>query len=149
MTEVLTLHDACVAADALAETVRQEGQDSALSVLEDALRAFDESGHPIESLLPHGDAQLGAALARRKSGQAFWAVYADVIRHSLCKKNSELQKLAKAGLSGSAGAIVPALITGLGLPPAALGIAVPLAAIVASLGVDAFCQWTIRSNSSR
>jgi hypothetical protein len=142
MTEELTLQDARVAADALAETVRQEGQGPALSVLEDALRTFDEGGYPIESLLPHGSAKLGAALAERKSGRDFWAVYADVIRGSLCKKNSELQKLAKAGLSGSAGAIVPALITGLGLPPAALGIAVPLAAIIAALGIDAFCQWT-------
>jgi len=146
--EPRTVSDAAVLADALAEKVRREGEEPAFATLESALHAFDAQGYSIESLLPSGaDARLGAALAVVKSGKSFWSAYSEVIRETLCKKDSELQKLSKAGLSGSAGALVPILLTGLGLPVAAISVVVPIAAIIAALGVDAFCRWSTQGET--
>src|SRR5688572_23376030 len=70
-------------------------------------------------------------LARRtRDGQSFWDVYAQVLRENLCKPDGELYKLVKAGLHTSTGAIITAVMTGLGLPFAAIGIVVPIAAIL-------------------
>ena len=137
------LSDAAKIADALAKQVQLAGEEPALAALETALHDLNDQGYPIEILRPVGmDARLGAALAQAKSGKSFWAAYSEVIRETLCKENSELQKLAKAGLSGSAGALVPVLLAGLALPVAVVSIVVPMAAIIAALGIDAFCQWS-------
>jgi hypothetical protein len=65
-----------------------------------------------------------------------------VIRDALCKPDGDLGKLVHAGLSGSTSAIVTTIMLSLALPAAAISIVAPIAAIIASLGVNAFCEWS-------
>ena len=134
--------DAARRVDDIAEQVRVNGLAPAYAELERALEAFTDAGYPIESILPADAAPLGFSLRRARDGKSFWEIYAGAIRGELCKENGELRTLAKAGLSGSTGAILTAVIGGLGLPAAAFGVAVPIAAILAAKGVDAFCEFT-------
>jgi hypothetical protein len=137
----LTFEEAERAAGDLAEQVKQKGLAPAFAELENALLQFGEAGNPIDTIVP-ASAKLGFSLTRARDGKSFWDVYSEVVREELCKKDGELQKLVKAGLSGSTGAILTAVMTGLGLPGVALAIAIPIAAILAAKGVDAFCRFT-------
>jgi hypothetical protein len=138
----LTEWEARSAAEALAERVQIEGVDAAMGELDRALEEFRDSGHSIESILPPDDGKLGFSLVRARDGKSFWAIYAEVLRNRLCKTDGEFGKLARAGLSGSAGAIATAILTALSFPSAAFAVVVPMAAIVASGGIDAFCKFT-------
>ncbi len=138
-----TFEEAERAASEIADRVREHGLEPALAELDNALKQFSDAGYPIESLVnSRGDSRLGMSLTRARDGKSFWTVYSEVIREELCKKDGELPKLVKAGLSGSTGALLTALMTGLALPGAAMAIMVPIAAILAAKGVDAFCRFT-------
>jgi hypothetical protein len=139
----MSFEEAERAAAKIADDIKAGDLSAAFGELEKALEQFSEAGYPIDTILPAGaKPQLGFSLTRARDGKSFWSVYSDVVREELCKTDGELQKLAKAGLSGSTGAILTVLMTGLGLPGAALAIAVPIAAILAAKGVDAFCRFT-------
>lgn len=148
MESQITLEEAARAAESIAEQVKQQGLEPAFTEIEKALLQFSDSGYPIDAIIPAGaEPQLGFSLTRAKDGKSFWSVYSEVVREELCKTDGELQKLVKAGLSGSTGAIVTAVMIGLGLPGAALAIAIPIAAILAAKGVDAFCRFTAEGQS--
>jgi hypothetical protein len=134
--------DAARKADEIAEQVRAAGLDPAYAELERALQGFTAAGYPLESILPADARAVGFSLRRASDGKSFWEVYATTIRAELCKPDGELHSLTKAGLSGSASAILTALVSGLGLPVAAVGIAIPIAGILAAKGVDAFCEFS-------
>jgi len=107
----------------------------------EALRSFEEEGYPLEVIIPSSDAQLGFSL-RRVDGKSFFSIYAGLIRKTLCTADGEFNKLVKSSLNTSVGAILPAIVTTLGIPAVALGIMIPIAVIIANTGVDAFCEWT-------
>jgi hypothetical protein len=145
----LTFEEAERAVADIAEHVKQKGLAPAFAEFEKALRHFSEAGYPIDAIVPTGaEPQLGFSLARARDGKSFWNVYAQIVREDLCKTNGELRRLVDTGLSGSAGAILTAVMTGLGLPGAALAIAVPIAAILAASGVEAFCQFSSAGHSN-
>ena len=130
-------------ANKLKEQVRHRGLDPAFDSLDKALSEFRDAGYPIDALVPaDAEPRLGFSLTRASDGKSFWQVYKEVVREELCKEDGELQRLVKAGLAGSTGALITAIMTGLALPGAAFGIAVPIAGILAAKGVDAFCQFT-------
>jgi hypothetical protein len=128
--------------ESLAREISERGFEPAFDALERGLDRLTEAGFPPEMLLPTGQERRGVALSRSKDGRSFWAVYADVVRDELCRSGGQLQRLIKAGLSRSATAILTTVMIGLGLPAIAVGIAVPIAAILAAEGVDAFCRVT-------
>jgi hypothetical protein len=139
----LTFAEAEHATAEISELIKRQGIEPALTELEKALKQFSDAGYPIDAIMPVDvEPSLSFSLTRASDGKSFWSVYAEVVREELCKEDGEMQKLVKAGLSGSTGAILTAVMTGLGLPGAALTIAVPIAAILAAKGVEAFCRFT-------
>lgn len=126
----------------LAREISERGFDPAYDALERGLDRLTEAGFPPEMLLPTGQERRGVALSRSKDGKSFWTVYAEVVRDELCRSGGQLHRLIKAGLSRSATAILTTVMIGLGLPAVAIGIAVPIAAILAAEGVDVFCRVT-------
>jgi hypothetical protein len=139
----LTFEEAEHAVGDIAEQIKQRGLAPAFAEFEKALQQFSEAGYPIDAIIPaSAEPQLGFSLTRASDGKSFWDVYAEVVREELCKADGELQNMVKAGLSGSTGAILTTVMTGLGLPGAALAIAIPIAAILAAKGIDAFCRFT-------
>jgi hypothetical protein len=136
-------------ADQLAETMKREDSlTPAFQAIESELQRVRDSGLPMQSLLPPGERMLGFA-RKAKSGESFWDVYAGIIRKKLCAKNSKLRKLADSGVTLSAGAIVAVLATALALPVVAVGLISPMAALIARLGIDAFCEYSKPSHGSR
>ena len=130
-------------ADELAAAIQHaQSLDPAYAVIEQSLARVRESGLPVESLLPAGERRLGFSLKRAKSGKSFWENYADVVRKKLCTKNSKLRTLADSGATLSAGALVGVVAAALALPAVAIGIATGIAAIIATSGIDAFCEYT-------
>jgi hypothetical protein len=108
--------------------------------LENAVHAFEDAGYPIDAIIPQGaDARLGFAL-RSADGKTFFQVYSKLIRKSLCSPRGEFNKLIKSGLKVSAGAVLPAIVTALGIPTVALAVIVPVSVIIAKTGLDAFCE---------
>jgi hypothetical protein len=99
-------------------------------------------GYPLESVIPQGEeAGLGFSL-QSADGRTFFQIYSKLIRKSLCAPDGEFNKLIKSGLNTSVGAVLTAIVTSLGIPIVALGIMVPIAAVIANTGVDAFCTLT-------
>src|SRR5579864_9308436 len=110
----LTTLTAEQAAAKLSNQIKEHGLDVAFSQLEVAIGQYTEAGYPIDALMPSSPGPaLGFSLKRAKDGKSFWEVYAQVIREELCTNNGEFHKLAKAGLSGSAGSVLTAVMTGL------------------------------------
>jgi hypothetical protein len=142
MDREMTREEAERAADRLAREIQASGGslDCAFMELEKGLAAFKMSGLPIESLLPTGEHGLGFRIRNKKSGKSFWETYSKLIRKSLCSKRGELSKAVKAGAASTAGSLVSWIIVSLGLPPEALVVAVPIAGIISTTGVDAFCE---------
>jgi hypothetical protein len=115
----------------------------AYTAFEVAIEKVRQSGLPIEALLPAGDRGLGFSAKNIKDGQSFWAIYGKVVRKKLCAKNSKLRTHVQTGIHITAGSIVGFVASALGLRPAIAGaIIAPVAAIVATMGIDAFCEYT-------
>lgn len=138
-------------ADELASEIREQGGsfEPAYRALEAGIEQVRQSGLPLESVLLQGEPGLGFAAADVRDGESFWHVYAKVVRKKLCARDSKLRRLAESGVQLSAGGLVGVVMTSLMLPPVAIGIAAPLAAIIASLGIDAFCEYTKTSHATR
>lgn len=132
-------------AENLAQEIRQKGGDlsPAYESIEAAIQSFEDLGYSAESLLPADSEEgLGFALEEVRTGKGFWNIYGRVIRDALCQPDGDLSKLVKTGLSGSTASLVTTLMVSLALPAAAISFAAPIAAIIAVLGVDAFCEWS-------
>jgi hypothetical protein len=123
----------------LNEAVGQSGMHTAYAGLENALKQFENDGYPIESIVPGGQSGGLNFSGKSMNGNAFFDVYAKLIRKSLCAKDGEFNKLIKSGLSSSVGAVLTAIVTALGIPLVALGVMVPIAVILTHTGLEAFC----------
>lgn len=121
----------------------------AYKALESGFVQFQQSGLPLESLIPAGEHGLGFTAQHTKDGRSFWEIYGKIVRKKLCSKNSKLHSLAQNGAQISAGALVGIIMGALALPAAAIGIAAPIAGIIAGLGIDAFCEYTEPANVAR
>jgi hypothetical protein len=133
-----------IRANKIASEIKEANGD-----LSSAYRQFElekeeiEKYMPIEAIIPVSEGpSLGMALKTVQDGESFWSVYSQAIKKKLCHPDGKLQRLAKLGLSTSAGAIVTSIISTLALPPTALGIAVPIAAILVTTGLEAYCEWS-------
>jgi len=135
-------------AEQVATQIRQQGGslDPAYKALEAGIAQFQQSGLPLESLIPAGERGLGFAARHAKDGKSFWEIYGKVVRNKLCTKNSKLHTLAQSGTQLSAASLVGFVMGALALPAAAIGIAAAIAGIIASLGIDAFCEYTKPAN---
>jgi len=153
MTETATAqHDAAEQlAEQVAVQIKQEGGSlaPAYKAFEAGLAQFQQSGLPLESLIPAGERGLGFAARHTKNGKSFWGVYGRVVRNKLCAKNSKLHVLAQSGTQLSAASLVGIVMGALALPAVAIGIAAAIAGIIASLGIDAFCEYTKPANATR
>ncbi len=130
-------------ADDLARVIGRRGEQAALRELDRALAEYRETGFPLDAIVPaQAEQQVGFSLRRAKDGKSFWSIYGRILRDELCKPGGDLHKLATAGIQTSAGAILGVLVSALGPPGAAIGVLVPIAALIASRGVDAFCEFT-------
>jgi hypothetical protein len=125
----------------LHQTVGQTSLDTAYTELQQAIRAFEQEGYPLESIIPGQADGQGFALARA-DGRSFFDIYARLIRNNLCGNDGQFNKLVKSGVNTSVGAILTAIVTTLGIPTVAFGIMIPIAVIIANTGIDAFCEWT-------
>jgi hypothetical protein len=130
--------------DTLAQQIRDEGLTTAFASFDEAIAAFEKEGFYISTILPSDAVRaLGAATphGQRVDGRTFWSVYREVVCDALCNERSDLNKSVKAAVQGSTSALVTTVLAGLGLPLAALGIAVTVSGILVALGVDAFCRY--------
>jgi hypothetical protein len=137
-----TMDQAIQTAIKLHANLGQDGVASAYVELEKAIHAFEDEGYPLESIIPQGgDSGLGFSL-KRADGKTFFEIYSGLIRKSLCTADGEFNKLIKSGLNSSVGAILTVIVTSLGIPIVALGIMIPIAVIIATTGIDTFCEFT-------
>ncbi|MEL6159939.1 MAG: hypothetical protein AAFR18_12030 [Cyanobacteria bacterium J06627_32] len=137
-------HELEIKANELASKIKSSNGD-----LSDAYKQFEveikeiEKSMPIESVIPsdapHG---LGMALKTVEDGESLWNVYSDSIKAKLCDPNGKLHNLVDIGLASSTGAVVTAILETLVFPPAAIGMVVPIAAILVTTGLEAYCEWT-------
>lgn len=139
-------------AERLLQEIRQRNGDlsPAYESIESAIESLEDSGYSAESLVP-ADSELGLGMnsAEARTGKGFWNIYGRVIRDTLCTPGGDLGKLAETGLAGSTSSLVTILMVTLSLPAAAIAIAAPIAAIIAALGVDAFCEWSSQDEEKR
>jgi hypothetical protein len=128
-------------ADMLVRQIQASGDlEPAYAALDAGLAQFEESGFPIEALLPaDGEAGMGFAAVAR-TGNGFWRRYREAVRKSLCSHDGELGKAVRPVIQGGTGAIITAIIATLALPVVAIPVIVPLAAILVTIGLDAFCD---------
>lgn len=136
------LDEAIRSAESLQNSVSAGGIDVAYHELEKSLVEFESQGYPIDSiLLQEEPGTLGFAkkLKKTKEGKSFWQLYKEMIKKRLCQKTGELNKLIKSGIHASVGAVLTAIVAGLGLPGAALVVLIPIAVIIFNTGIDAFC----------
>ena len=138
-----------IRADELASKIKEANGD-----LSSAYKQFEiekkeiEKFMPIEAIIPGEENQsIGMALKTTQDGKSFWEIYSESITKKLCDRNGKLHDLATQGLASSAGAIVTAVASTLAFPPVALGLAVPIAAILATTSLEAFCDWTQEGTS--
>lgn len=137
-------------AEQVAAQVREKGSiDPAYTAFEAGIAQFQQSGLPLEALIPSGERGLGFAAKNMKDGKSFWSVYGSLVRKKLCQKDSKLRKLAETGTQLSASTLVGVVMASLALPVAAIGIAAPIAGIIAGLGIDAFCEYTKPDRATR
>ncbi len=132
-------------AETLSQKIRSANGDlePAYQALEFAIAKFEESGYSVDALIPaSGEPGLGFAMSKAKTGKGFWEIYSRAVRDKLCDSKGELNRLAKTGLPSSAGAIAATTMATLALPAAAITVVVPFAAILASVGVEAYCKWS-------
>ncbi|BAY08698.1 hypothetical protein [Calothrix sp. NIES-2098] len=142
----LTLDQAIQSAIELNASVSKEGLKVAFPELRKAIEEFEDDGYPIETIIPQEE-EVGLGFSLKSTDvERFWEIYSDLIRKSLCGSNGDLHKLVQSGISTSVGAVLATLVTGLGIPAAALGIMVPIAVIIVNIGVDAFCIMTEQEN---
>ena len=138
----MTLDEAIEAAIRLKQDLGDADPAAAYPELEKAVHAFEEEGYPIDAIIPQGaDSTLGFSL-RSADGRTFFDIYSKLIRKSLCAPGGEFNKLIKTGLHSSVGAVLTVIVTTLGIPLVALGVVIPIAVIIASTGVEAFCEMT-------
>jgi hypothetical protein len=144
MSETAPTGDPKQFAERLADEIQSQGGSlaPAYEAFEVGISQFQQSGLPLEALIPAGERGLKFTASHTKDGKSFWSVYGKIVRNKLCTKNSKLQSLARSGAQLSAGSLVGVVMAALALPAAAIGIAAPIAAIIASLGIDAFCEYT-------
>jgi len=144
----LTLRESEELADQVAAQIRQQGGslEPAYQAFETGIAQLQQSGLPLESIVPAGEQGLGFAARHPKDGKSFWAIYGKIVRKTLCAKDSKLYVLAHSGAQISAASLVGMIMAALALPIAAIGIAAPIAGIIASLGIDAFCEYTEPGN---
>ena len=133
----LDITSAQEAAAALDRKVKSLGIEVGFAELESAISALEKEGFPPEALMPQtAEMPLGFSF----SPQKFWPAYKKILREKLCSEEGELGKLIKSGGSASVGAILTSIVTSLAIPPAALGLMVPIAVIIVNTGIDAFCS---------
>jgi hypothetical protein len=133
------------AADQLASKVRRSANPESVlqKSFEDALKALDNNNIAPDAFVPATGGTERLAFARDAKGhKALLDVYLDILRDKLCTKDSELQKMTQAGIHAVTASIVTLVITTLGLSVVAFPIAVPLAAILVTTGMEAFCKWS-------
>src|SRR6185369_15000391 len=136
------LQRAIESANKLQSSVSRGSLDIAYQELERSIAAFENEGYPVDTIIPmEGSSTLGFAmkLETTKDGKSFWNIYSELIRKSLCSENGELNKLIKGGVHTSVGAILTAIVSGLGIPVVALAIMIPIAVLIFNTGIDAFC----------
>jgi hypothetical protein len=137
----MTIQQAQQSAELIQKQIENNGIELGYEELQKAIKKFEDEGYPLESIIPESaDSGLGFSL-KRADGKTFWEIYSKAIRKSLCDEKGEFNKLFKNNITASVTAIVAALVSGLGLPLFALGIVAPIAAIIATTGVDAFCEF--------
>ena len=104
---------------------------------------------PIEAIIPDDNKSQALGLARKEEegGEVFWNIYSKSVKNKLCDPKGKLNKLANLGISTSAGAIATEIVSILAFPPSALGLAVPIAAILATTGLESYCEWSRKSEN--
>ena len=110
------LDQAARRSDELIAAIKQRDGDltPAFDALEKSLHKFEESGYPLDAIVPAtSEGALGFSSIRETNGRRFWEKYSGVVKKDLCDANGELHKLVKSGLAGASGAVVSAIVTSL------------------------------------
>lgn len=126
------------AADTLQTEISGGDLSAAYAALSDQLRVASQEVD-LDSYLPGGTAELGMA-AGRGDAATFFAAFRRRMRDKLCAEGGELTTLSKVGAHTTASQIVTALLTVVPLPLEAAGLLYPIAAIIATTGIEAFCE---------
>ncbi len=88
-------------ADMLVRQIQASGDlEPAYAALDAGLSQFEESGFPLEALLP-ADSEAGAGFAAAaRDGRGFWQRYREAVRKSLCDKDGELGMVVRPVIQG-------------------------------------------------
>ena len=129
-------------AESLAAAIRQGGSfEPVYEAFSKAIRQIEDTGISLDEVVQlNGQYALGYNKYSTDSGRSFWKAYSEVIRSSLCQKSGELRSQIKTVITAGAGSTISSLMILLGLPIAAAPLLAPIAAILLTLGIDAFCQ---------
>lgn len=135
-------------ADALLLKILEQGGDlaPAFAALEKAIPIFEGAGYQLDELIPAtAPAGIGFRKREARTGKGFWEIYSQAVRKTLCAKKSKL----RVAIDSGTGSLVTFVMTTLTLPLAAAVIIAPIVAILMSIGVDAYCQWSDESTNER
>lgn len=132
-------------ANNLAEAVETAGELAPIYAwLEASLPELEASGYySIEELLPAIDEPgIGFSFREKRDGKTLWQTIAAAAKDSICSPTSDVRKYFQTAKHISAGGLVSTVMITLGLPPAALPVAVAMAAVLGTIGIQGFCSWT-------
>jgi hypothetical protein len=131
-------------ADELAEAVAAAGGLAPIySWLEDCAGSLEASGYSVEELLPAvNEPGIGFSIFEKRDGKTLWQTVGAAARDGICNPKSDVRKQLQTTTHVTAGGLVSTVMISLGLPPAALPIAVALAAVLATVGIQGFCSWS-------
>jgi hypothetical protein len=135
--------EAASEAERLAAAVEHRGSlEPVYERLDTAIAELTAAGYQPSDLLPvDAEPGIGFSLNEKRDGRTLWEAIAVAGRSSLCDRAGEVRRLM--GVKGvSAGSLVTAVMTSLGLPPMAIPIAVSIVAVLLAIGIQGFCEWT-------
>jgi hypothetical protein len=102
-----------------------------------------QSGASAADFLPATtESGIGFSLRPTRDGKTLWQVVATTSRASVCDPQGEVRQHLARGTQAGASSLVAAILTTLGLPLAAVPIAVTIAAVLLGIGIEAFCEWS-------
>ncbi|HEX4020229.1 MAG TPA: hypothetical protein VHX63_03715 [Acidobacteriaceae bacterium] len=131
-------------AEQVASQITQQGGslDPAYTAFDLGIAQFQQSGLPLDSLIPAGEHAMGFSLRRATDGKSFWDIYGTIVRNKLCTANSDLNDVVRHAVQSGTTSLIAIVMQAMALPATAILIGATIAGIIASLGLDAFCEYT-------
>jgi leucyl aminopeptidase len=117
-----------------------------LPQVDEALSLLQEAGYAPTDFLPSGG-DLSFAGADRAA--KFFKRYVRQVHAQICTEDGKARQTVGNAWNAGVGALLPAMVLVVAIPPAAVVVLAPIAAILASVGLDKFCKMSNEPQTSQ